>query len=209
LRFPSCAAIVVRMLPLAVLILLSQLAAADISIDVLPTSARVEARFDFSNAQDAVRFSLIRVPRQKIDFERHEQPSASEFRDEQERLTWVTAALENGSARLRYRVTGSLARIPIPVPELPAEAGAGAVTISVSGLDVDARFHEGFPRLLPQPDGSAVARLDNVPSFVRRPPRRAAWSVNRWAQLLVVGLVVGASVAWVVRASRRTHSGSS
>jgi hypothetical protein len=197
------------MLPLAVLVLLSQLGAADISIEIASSSAQVEARFDFGQVADSVRFSLIRLPGQAVEFVNLEGVGASTQSSEEDGLVWVTAALEESSTSVRYRVSGSLARIPIPVPVVAAEPGAGAVRISVRGLDADARFHEGFPRLVLRSDGSAVAQLDNVPSFVRPPPRRSAWSVNRGAQLLVVGLVVGASVVWILRARRRTRAGSS
>lgn len=191
---------------LALAILLSQLAAANISIGMTATAAQVEAQFEITQPGDSLRFSLIRVPGQTLELETEGGTGTFDRRHEEAGLTWVTTAVTEGRARVRYRVAGELSRIPIPVPDVPAEPGAGAVTIRVTGLNASARFHEGFPRLVAGSDGSATARLDNVPSFVRQPPPRAAWSVNRAAQVFVIVLVAGASTAWAVRARRRTST---
>jgi hypothetical protein len=192
------------MLALAALVVLQQLAAAHISIEIAAATAQVEVRFDITQPGDSLRVSLIRLPGQTLELVSQDGSNAGVGRNQDAGLTWVTAAVTEGSARLRYRVSGSLSRIPIAVPDVPAEPGAGAVTVKVTGLDATARFHEGFPRLMARPDGSAIARLDNVPSFVRQPPPRFAWSVNRAAQVFVIVLVAGASTAWAVRGRRRT-----
>jgi hypothetical protein len=190
-----------------------QLASAEISIELAENTAVVEARYELSEPVDSLRLSLIRFPDQHVEPEPFDVLEPSTRWEAESGLTWVTVSLTSGeriahTARLRYRVTGTLARIPIPVPEVPAEPGLEAVTLTVRGLP-SARLLDGFPRLVRLPDGSAEAGLDNVPGFFRRPPASEAWSVSRGAQWFVVLLVAGGSAAWALRARwrRRTPGG--
>lgn len=186
-----------------------QLVGADISIELVENTAVVEARYELSESLDSLRLSLIRFPDQQVEPEPVEGIEPGTRWEAKPGLTWLsvpmTAGDRNRIARLRYRVTGPLARIPIPVPEAPAEPGLGAVTLTVRGVP-SGRLLEGFPRLVRAPDGSAEARLDNVPAFFRPPPSSEAWSVNRGAQWFVVLLVAGASAAWALRARRRRRA---
>lgn len=198
------------MLTLAALLLLpAQLARADISIELSENGAVVEARFELRSVSDPQRFSLINIPDQQLEPVEVDDAGAGLANWDMHRgLTWITyrAGETTGDGhrevRLRYRLTGSLERIPLPVPQIAAEPGQAAVTVRVLGIGTSARLLDGFPRLVRQADGSAVARLDNVPSFVHRPPSGSAWSVSRGAQWFVVLLVVGSSAAWALRARR-------
>ncbi len=194
----------------AILLFPAQLASADISIDLLESFAVVEAHFALPSDSGPQRLSLIRIPGQRLEPVELDDPRAGLANWETRRgLTWITypAREPTGTGRrevrLRYRLTGRLERIPLPVPQIPAEPGQGAVVLTVRGIDMSARLLDGFPRLVRQADGSAAARLDNVPSFVRRPPTGPAWSVSRGVQWFVVFLVVGSSAAWALRARRR------
>jgi hypothetical protein len=191
-------------------VLSGQLTSADISIELEKNTAVVEARYELREPLDSLRLSLIRFPDQHVEPEPVEGTEPGTRWETEPGLTWATVSLTIGDratriARLRYRVTGDLARIPIPVPAAPAEPGLGAVTLTVHGVP-SARLLEGFPRLVRAPDGSAEARLDNVPGFFRRPPSNEAWSVSRGAQWFVVLLVAGASVGWALRARRRRRA---
>lgn len=165
------------MLTLAALLLFpAQLASADISIELSENSAVVEARFALRSDFDPERFSLIRIPDQRLEPLELDDARAGLANWETRRgLTWITVPSGEPTAdghrevRLRYRLSGRLERIPLPVPQIAAMPGQGAVTVRVRGIDTSARLLDGFPRLVWQADGSAVARLDNVPSFVRRP----------------------------------------
>jgi hypothetical protein len=192
-----------------VVVLAAQLGAAEITIELAEDTAIVEARYRLAEPRDGLRLSLIRFPGQNVEPLRRD-PTTSDARWEaRPGLTWVTVPVsKDGSARLRYRVTGSLTRVPIAVPRLPAEPGSGAVTLTVRGLDGNARLRDGFPRLARQADGSAVARLDNVPGFLRWPPAGNAWSVARGAQVFVVALLVAGSALWAIRARRSGGAGA-
>ncbi len=198
------------MLTLALLFLFPvQLAGADIAIELSADTAIVDSRFALRSSFDPQRFSLTRIPDQRIEpLELEDAPAGLPTWETRRGLIWITFPTpaptgdDRGVVRLRYRVSGRLERIPLPVPQIAAQPGQGAVTVRVRGIDTSARLLDGFPRLAWQADGWAVARLDNVPGFVRRPPTGSAWSVSRGAQWFVVLLVVGGSAAWALRARR-------
>jgi hypothetical protein len=185
--------------------LAAQLGAAEIMIEVTETSVIVEARYRLTEPRDSLRLTFIAFPGQDLEPLDPDPATSSSSWDAPHEPTTITVPVsQSGSARLRYRVTGPFARIPIPVPRVPAAPGAAAVTFIVRGLDREARLREGFPRLARRTDGSAVAQLDNVPSLLRLPSSEGTWSVNRAAQAFVLLLLAGAGAAWAFRARRRT-----
>ncbi|MFQ6045042.1 MAG: hypothetical protein ACE5PT_01615 [Gemmatimonadales bacterium] len=182
-----------------------QLAAADVTIEIHPDSAVVQARYELAAERDSVRLSLIRLRGVSVT----PDPGSGRWLP----MTggggyWITAYSAQRTAYLRYVVTGDLSRIPVAVPEIPADPAEEGVALRVLGVNSTARLRDGFPRLEPGRDGWAVARLANVPSFVRLPPETGVLSASGAAQTFVVLLVAGSSVAWALYGWRRRRVGA-
>ena len=175
-----------------------QLGGADIAIVVTADSAVVEARYEFAAPVDTLTFYLIRLRDQDVEILPGGHGVDTLAVDELPGLTRLTAYGSRLSARIRYVVTGDLSRIPIPVPDLATEAGERHVRLRVGGVSEAARLAEAFPRLEREEDGSAVARLNDLPSFVRLPPEANAWTLSRTSQVLVVVLLVAAAGSWLL-----------
>lgn len=182
-----------------VVLVAAQLVAAQVSIRLAGDSALVDASYRFTAPMDSVAFVLIRLPGQTIrsvsggDLGIRVEPAVG--------LTRVTAGrLDLGSIRIRFVVRGRLDRVPVPVPSVAAAPGADRVEVRVLGLDPATRLADGFPRLRSAGD-AGIAVMANLPSLIRVPPARG-WSVVRLIDILVLGLVAGASFAWVIRLRR-------
>lgn len=186
-----------------------QLSTVDVVIVLDTASAMVEARYEFEQVDDSVTFSAIKLRGQGFRFVTGSDSIARTTLTEISglysiRVTQQTADLH--TIRVRYEITGDISRIPLPVPDIPIEHGAGGVRIALTGVSSEASLTDGFPRLTRESDGTAVARLDNLPGFVRLPPNQDEWSTNRLADAAVLLLVVASTLYWLGR--RRSRVGT-
>lgn len=105
--------------------------------------------------------------------------------------------------QLVYTVRGATGRVPVFVPRTSAPPGGASIEIRIRGLPPDRSLAGAFPRLWRDREGEAVARPDNLPSFVLLPSRGGVIAPTRVADLLVVVLILGATGYWVVWRRRR------
>lgn len=172
-----------------------QLAAAQVTIEIHPDSAVIDARYELSVERDSVRLSLIRPAGVSV------APEAGSGRWRPMAGGggyWITANTARRTAYLSFVVRGELSRVPVPVPDVPADPGEAGVEIRVLGVSATAKFGDGFPRLEQSGKGWVVARLANVPSIVRLPPEAGRLTASGAAQVFVVLLVFGSSLAWAL-----------
>lgn len=186
-----------------------QLSTAHVVIVLDTASAVVEARYEFTQADDSVTFFAIKLGGQGFRFlasgDSIARPTLAELPGLYSiRVGRHTADLH--SIRLRYEITGDISRIPLPVPDIPIERGAGGVRIALTGVGSGVSLRDGFPRFTRESDGTAIAHLENLPGFVRLPPSQDKWSTNRLADAAVVLLVVAGTLYWL--RWRRARSGT-
>lgn len=174
-----------------------ELPAVDVTVEIVDEAVRVEA--SYPRAGDGpVRFRARRFEDQEIVL----RDDGRELRllPGLARLDAIAGA---GGVTLRYELRGRRDRVPLFVPDPPV---AGPVVLRVRGLAGERDARGGFPRLELQPDGSWTGRLDHLPSFLRLPPARGRWTVQRLAEAAVVLLVTAATAGWLFRRSRSRRS---
>ena len=115
-------------------------------------------------------------------------------------------ATDRQSLSIRYGVHGDVSRIPIAIPDTPAQPGRTQIQIRIVGVSPTALLRDGFPRLVREPHGSAVARLENLPNFVRMPPDQRQWSVNRISETGVALIALLATTCWLLWRRTLSHS---
>jgi hypothetical protein len=189
-----------------VIALIPQLGTADVGIDIRTGSVTVDARYEFDVAIDSLHFSVIKVLGQQFRLVPDADPIGQLSLTELPGLyrIRVNPHADETQVDLRYQISGDVFRIPIAVPNLPAKAGGNGVRIVITGVSPNAAVRDGFPRLARQPDGTAVARMENLPSLIRLPPNEGELSANRLADGAVVLLVLVTTAYWVVW--RRTRA---
>jgi hypothetical protein len=109
---------------------------------------------------------------------------------------------DSAAIRLRYRLEGRLARIPLFVPSAPTAPPGGAVVIRITGLSPGRVATGTVPRFSREADGTMEARLEHVPSLVAVVADPAELPVPRISAWLVMAVVVGGTGAWVIRLAR-------
>jgi hypothetical protein len=187
----------------------AQLVAADISIEIATDStAVVAASYQIQGQQDSLYLSLAKLRDQRLEFFHPSVVSQRPYIAVSPGLYRIRlAASDAQTVGIRYSVHGDLSRIPFAVPDAPTVSGSTQIHIRVVGVGPNALLRDGFPRLVREADGSAVARLENLPNFLRTPPQMGQWSVNRISETGVVLLALFATACWLLwrRAlSRRT-----
>ena len=186
----------------AIAVAAAQLASADISVSLGDRSAVVSARYHIRHAPGPVRFVLMRLRGQTAYLAEALPPggvTGVRVARGLYEFTVTPADSHETIVSVRYEVTGALTRIPVLGPEAPTEPGSGAVRIRVAGVPETASLEHGFPRLAREADGTAVARLDNLPSLIRLPPARGSLHVNRISDISVVLLVALGLSFWLLR----------
>ncbi len=179
-------------------VLLAQLTAAEITIDLSTDSAVIEARYEMLEPIDSIDLTLIRVRGQGLQLLTG-RPAISLAAPGLYRLTSTHALGPQRYVEVRYNVVGDLDRVPIAVPDVSPPAEGARVRVRVSGLSRAAALDDAFPRLTPQADGTATAELESVPSFLRTPPDGHVWSINHLADASVGLLVLAATALWLSR----------
>ena len=177
----------------------AQLVAADISIEIdTDSTAVVAASYQIHGKQDSLYLSLAKLRDQRVEFFHPSTAPQGPYVRESPGLYWIMlAASDEETVGIRYGVHGNLSRIPLAVPDAPAEPGRTQINIRVAGVSPTALLRDGFPRLVREADGSAVARLENLPNFLRIPPQKGQWSVNRISDTGVVLLALCATACWL------------
>ena len=188
------------MLLLSSLVLMAQLQAATVDLQVSPDSAVVEARYEFTDLQPVI-FVLIRQPDQVI--EAVDIRGGQATTEEATGLLRLTVLPTGTEIRVTYLVHGRLIRIPVPVPDRPSSPGQPRVRIHIRGLPADSHLDRSFPRLVGEEPSVAGATLANVPSLVRLPPHTGKVSVTQAAEWFVILLVGVSSAVWMTRARKR------
>ncbi len=188
------------------------LVGADIVIDVRADGAVVEASYRVATDADSVVFRVMRLPEQELRITEllADGVERSETLERLPGLSQIVLRPErNGRVlvSIRYEVAGAIARIPLLIPDPPTDPGVSDVRIRLRGIASDALLKDGFPRLT-RAGEEVVAQPENLPSFVRLPPRRGTLSTNRVADGVVIALLVMASGYWVYDRRRRRRPGS-
>ncbi|HXV85549.1 MAG TPA: hypothetical protein VD793_02565, partial [Gemmatimonadales bacterium] len=113
------------------------------------------------------------------------------------------------AVRVRYRLTGSLGRVPVFVPSIPTRPPGRTVRIVVSGLEAHRVTRFTVPRF--RSDGSRwVAELEHVPSLVAVIRDQSDRPVPLVAELVVLLVAVGGTGYWLARLARTrpSHAGA-
>lgn len=179
---------------------LSQLGAAVISIDIGRDSALVAAEYELRGTDAPLELTIIRFRRQRLRLPDN-AAWAVESMPGLYRLTGSHTEKTGGGSGLTYTVSGDLSRIPVALPAVTPPPDGAVIRIEVRGLSQTSAWNDAFPRLEPQPDGSAIAVLESLPAFLRTPPDGREWSANRIADMCVALLVLFATLFWWLRQS--------
>jgi hypothetical protein len=178
----------------------AQLVAADILIEIeTDSTAVVEASYQIHGKRDSLYLSLAKLRNQRLEIFHPTVVSQSSHIAAAPGLYRIMMATSDEQiVDIRYGVHGDLSRIPLAVPNAPAEPGSSRIHVRVVGVSPAAVLRDGFPRLVREVDGSAVARLENLPNFLRIPPQTGQWTVNRMSEVGVVVLALFATTCWLL-----------
>jgi len=179
------------------------LAGADLRIAVSGTEAVVEAEYVVAGA-GSLELLVLRMKGQTIALEHAVLDGQPLMVEEMEAAIRLRAAgpPHGGAVRVRYRLAGRLARIPLFVPSAPTQPPSRAVRITVTGLEAGRAAVHTAPRFTRDPGGAFVARGEHVPSMVALVADPAELPVPRIAELVVIAVAIGGTGLWVARLAR-------
>jgi hypothetical protein len=177
--------------------LAAELEGAAVTIDVGETATRVEATYRFSS-EGALRFRARRIAGQEVVW----LTEGTSLEDGRGLVSFTSSA---SPVTVRYELRGERRRVPLFVPDA---SPAGPIEVRLRGVAGDPDLRDAFPRLRRTDAGDLVAEPANLPSFVRLPPPRGAFTVHRASEALVVVLVVLATGGWLVRRRLASRTGT-
>lgn len=179
------------------------LRSADVRIAIADTVAVVEAEYTVVGA-GTLNLLALRVKAQTIAVEQATMGVRELALEDREASVTLQAYRPPDSAtiRVRYRLAGRLARIPLFVPSAPTNPPVGTVRITVTGLDATRAAVHTVPRFSREEGGAFVARLEHLPSLVALVADPAELPVPTIAELVVLAVAVGGTGFWMTRLAR-------
>jgi len=187
-----------------------------------PIACDVEAAYTIQTDQPArIPFTLQTFDGTQVELSAVNGAAAAGFMLQHSGKTTVFAAqLASGShtTTLRYHVTQASAwayRCPIWLPAVPTDGRPGTVGLQVEWPSGATLTGATLPPLQRSQAGGSSS-LSHVPAFVRVPYAAASdaqsassWDVTRVMDAATVGVLLGASLVWLVVRERRRRRASS
>ncbi|MBI3981733.1 MAG: hypothetical protein HY337_02400 [Gemmatimonadetes bacterium] len=176
---------------------------AEIRVAVDGAQATVDAEYTVIGAV-ALDFLALRVKGQAIEVVQAAmglRPIALEDR----RTAVVLRAyrpFDSATVRVRYNVTGRLARIPLFVPSAPTRPPSRGIRIVVTGLPGDRATATTLPRFEREADGTLAARPEHLPSVIALVADGDGLPIPLLSEWLIVAVTIGGTGAWVLRLAR-------